>query len=70
MQTPATASPRRGQPVLGALTGLLFGIFLTLDLLMLGSFPLHSVMVEVIPAAGLLLGLFGGLLAPLSFLRR
>ena len=64
------ASRSRGRPVLGAISGFFFGIFLALDLLMLGTFPLDSVMVEVVPVAGLVLGLLAGLFSPLKFFKR
>lgn len=59
-----------GRPVLGALLGLLFGLFLTFDLLMLSLFPFESPLVLGIPLLMLLFGLIWGLAAPLRFLRR
>lgn len=59
-----------GRPVLGAISGLLFGIFLTVDLLMLSLFPLDSAMVLVVPLASLIAGIILGVAAPLRFLRR
>jgi hypothetical protein len=68
--TTAPQSRRGGRPVLGAISGFLFGIFLAFDLLMMGTFRLDSIMVEVIPILGLLLGLAGGIFSPLKFLKR
>ncbi len=67
--TPQTA-PNRGRPVLGAIAGLLFGLFLTFDLLMFSVFPFESVLVLVIPVLGLLAGVLLGWTAPLRALRR
>ncbi len=56
--------------MLGAIFGLLFGIFLTVDLLLLGTFPLDSAMVLVLPLVSLIAGVILGVAAPLRFLRR
>ena len=61
---------RRGRPVLGAILALLFGIFLTVDLLFLGMFALDSPLVLVLPVLFLVVGFVLGWVAPLSFLRR
>jgi hypothetical protein len=68
-----TAEPARGgggRPVLGAISGLLFGLFLTVDLLFLSVFTLSSVMVLLLPVVFLVAGIILGLVAPLRFLRR
>ncbi len=59
-----------GRPVLGAISGLLFGIFLTVDLLLLSVFPLDSPMVLALPLVSLIAGIVLGVTAPLRFLRR
>lgn len=56
--------------MLGAFSGLLFGVFLTVDLLMLSVFALDSAMVLVLPPASLIAGVVLGVAAPLRFLRR
>ena len=56
--------------MLGAIFGLLFGIFLTVDLLLLAVFRLESVAVLVPPLASLIAGVVLGVTAPLGFLRR
>ncbi len=60
----------RGRPVLGAIFGLLLGLFLAVDLLLLGVIPLESPMVIILPLVFLAIGVFGGLFAPLKVLRR
>ena len=61
---------QRGRPVIGALAGLLLGLFLAVDLLLLGTIPVDNAMVVILPLLGLLAGLAVGLMAPLGFLRR
>lgn len=60
----------RGRPVLGAITGLFFGLFLGFDLLLLGKVPLESPALVVLPIAFLVIGFLLGMLAPLRMLRR
>ena len=48
---------RRGRPVLGAIMGLLFGVFVALDLAFFGVRPLDSFSVIGLPLIGLALGL-------------
>ena len=62
--------PVRGRPILGGFFGLLLGIFGAFDLLQMSFMPLDSVLVVVLPLAGLVLGALLGMLAPLRFLRR
>ena len=50
--------------------GLLFGIFLTFDLLQMSVFPLESNVVVAIPIVMLIVGFVLGKVAPLGFLRR
>lgn len=59
----------RGRPILGLISGFLFGIFLALDLLLAGVVPFDSVMLYVIPAAGLVGGLALGWWAPVQLER-
>lgn len=55
---------RRGRPILGAVTGLLFGLFASLTLIMEGLLPLNNTMLAIYPVAGLILGLILGLWGP------
>ena len=55
---------RRGRPILGLLTGLLFGLFASLTLIMEGLLPLNNTMLAIYPVAGLILGLILGLWGP------
>jgi len=61
---------RRGRPVLGAIMGLLFGLFLGFDLALMGVVPLESVLLVVLPLAGLVLGIALGMTAPLRMFGR
>lgn len=63
-------SHERGRPVLGAIFGLLFGLFLAVDLLLLGLISLDSPFVVLLPVVFLIVGIAGGLLAPLGSPRR
>jgi len=60
----------RGRPVLGAVMGLLFGLFLTFALLQLSVFGLDSAFVVILPVVMLILGGLNGYFAPLRVLRR
>jgi hypothetical protein len=57
---------RHGHPVLGAVAGFFFGLFLGTTLLLLGVLPLSSPLLVLLPVAGLLLGIAWGLWAPLG----
>lgn len=65
----ATSAWSRGRPILGLVSGLLFGIFLALDLMLAGVVPFDSVMVYVIPLVGLAAGLGLGWWAPVRLTR-
>ena len=56
----------RGRPVLGALSGLIFGLFLGLDLLFFGMVQLDSVLLTILPFVGLVLGIVLARWAPLG----
>ncbi len=65
--TSATAQPRQqGRPVLGAISGLLFGFFLALDLMMLGTISLSSLLVVALPILGLVGGAALGRWSPIG----
>lgn len=64
------SSGPNGRPALGGIAGLLLGIFLAVDLLLMGSIALDSPWVIIVPILGLVLGALLGWLGPLGFLRR
>ena len=57
---------RRGRPVRGFFAGLLLGIFLSLDLVLMGAVDVDSAVVTILPAALAVLGLILGWWAPLG----
>jgi hypothetical protein len=57
---------RRGRPILGAISGLLLGLFLGLDLFFFGVIPLDSIVITALVVIGLVGGVALGLLAPLG----
>jgi hypothetical protein len=54
----------KGRPVLGAVSGLVFGASLSLFLLTIGAVPLDSIVLVVIPALCLVFGIVVGAVAP------
>ena len=54
----------RGRPVLGAIAGLLFGLFVAFDLQQFGVRPLDNLSLFGLPIAGLVLGLVLAFTAP------
>jgi hypothetical protein len=52
---------RRGRPVLGAISGLIFGGFLTIDLQIMNIWKLSIASEIVLPLVGLAIGLALGL---------
>lgn len=61
---------RRGRPVLGAISGLIFGGFLTIDLQIMNIWKLSIGSEIVLPLVGLALGLALGLTGVVPRLRR
>ena len=57
---------RRGRPVRGFFAGLLLGIFLSLDLALMGAVKLESAVLTILPVAFAVLGLILGWWAPLG----
>jgi hypothetical protein len=53
------------RPVLGAVSGFCFGLFLGLTLLGFGVYALDSIAIALLPVAGLVAGVAGALWAPL-----
>lgn len=64
------SSGPNGRPAVGAIAGLLLGIFVAFDLLLMSSITLDSPWVLILPVLGLVLGALLGWLGPLGFLRR
>jgi hypothetical protein len=56
---------RRGRPVLGALSGFCFGLFLGITLLSFGVLPLDSSLLSILPLLGLVAGLVLAFTAPI-----
>ena len=53
-----------GRPILGVITGFLFGLFLGITLFLYGVIPLSSDMLWILPLLGILLGLIMAAWAP------
>ena len=47
----------KGKPVLGAISGFMFGLFLGISLFLWGVIPLHSMLIWILPILGVILGL-------------
>lgn len=58
------SAKRRGRPILGVIAGIFLGLFVGIDLLVLGVVPLDSAVLTITPLAGLALGLALALVAP------
>lgn len=56
----------RGRPILGAISGLFFGAFLSLTLMLWGIWPLDRMSVFGLPALFLVIGILLAMLAPLG----
>jgi len=54
----------KGRPILGVISGFMFGLFLGPTLFMWGVIPLHSNMIAVLPFVGIALGLVMAWWAP------
>lgn len=64
------ARKAQGRPLLGAISGLLFGLFLSITLTVYAAVPLNSVMYYVLCAAGLVLGILLGITGPIGRKRK
>lgn len=60
---------RRRRPVLGTISGIVFGVFLALSLALWGVVPLDSVVLTIVLLGGIVLGVAVGFTAPLARLR-
>ena len=56
---------QRGRPIRGAIAGLFFGLFVSLDLVVFGVVALDSNLLVLMPVLGLAGGIALGLTAPL-----
>lgn len=56
----------KGRPVLGVVSGLFFGVFLAVTLILAGKLPLNSVLVTLMPVFGIAVGLLLAVVAPLG----
>ncbi len=54
----------KGHPILGVITGFLFGLFLGITLFLYGVIPLSSDLLWILPLVGILLGLIMAAWAP------
>jgi hypothetical protein len=56
----------RGRPIIGAIAGFFFFLFLALDLLLLGVIPLKSAVITILPIVGIIVGIVWAKFAPLG----
>jgi hypothetical protein len=56
----------RGRPIIGAIAGFFFFLFLALDLLLLGVIPLKSPVITILPIVGIIVGIVWAKFAPLG----
>jgi hypothetical protein len=54
----------KGRPVLGVISGFFFGVFTGISLFLWGVIDLHSVLLWILPLAGIVLGLVMAAWAP------
>ncbi len=54
----------KGRPILGVISGFMFGLFLGPTLFMWGVIPLHSNLIVILPIVGIVLGLVMAWWAP------
>lgn len=57
---------QRGRPIRGAIAGLFFGLFVSLDLVIFGVLALDADVLAVIPLLGLVAGVVLGVMAPMK----
>jgi hypothetical protein len=57
---------RHGRPILGAISGLLFGLAASLALVSFGVLNLDNIVVGVLPPAFFVIGIIWALVAPLG----
>jgi hypothetical protein len=57
---------QRGRPIRGAIAGLFFGLFVSLDLVIFGVLALDADVLAVIPLLALVAGVVLGVMAPMG----
>jgi hypothetical protein len=57
---------RHGRPILGAISGFFLGLFVALDLVLFGAVRLDSVIITILPLAGLVFVPIVAWLAPIG----
>jgi hypothetical protein len=57
---------KRGHPIWAAFAGFFSGLFVGLDLLLLGVVPLNSPVLTILPIAGLVLGIILAVFMPIG----
>ncbi len=57
---------QRGRPIRGAIAGLFFGLFVSLDLVIFGVLALDADVLAFIPLLGLVAGVALGVMAPMK----
>lgn len=65
-KTGSRAPKLRGRPILGALAGLVLGLCLAFELLVLGKVSVGSPLIVGLPVLGLVAGIAGAFWAPLG----
>ncbi len=55
---------RHGHPILGAIAGFFFGLFLGLDLMLFGTIRTYSNLITILPLAGIVVGFLWGWWSP------
>ena len=54
----------KGRPILGVISGFMFGLFLGISLFLWGVIPFHSPAMWILPIVGIVLGLIMAAWAP------
>ena len=54
----------KGRPILGVISGFLFGLFGALTLILFGAIPLHSDLLWILPLVGIVFGMVMAAWAP------
>lgn len=54
----------RGRPILGVISGFMFGLFLAIALFLWGVIPFHSPLMWILPIVGIVFGLVMAAWAP------
>ncbi|MCP4968011.1 MAG: NAD(P)(+) transhydrogenase (Re/Si-specific) subunit beta [bacterium] len=59
-------SKRRGRPIMAAIFGFLTGLFAAVSLLAFGVIPIESILVTILPIAGLVIAFSVAMWAPIG----